>query len=88
MRRRWLGVALNFLFAHSIVSPHQPLLKASVSLQISGAQVQAGAVGTEEIDGILHATKVLFLLFNLLFFASSVNLHNPEEEKVAQPCPL
>lgn len=42
----------------------------------------------EGIDGILHARKVLFLPFNLLFFASSVHLQNPEEVEVSRPCPL
>lgn len=55
---------------------------------LSGEQFQAGAVGVEEVDGILHARKVLFLLFNLPFFAPSVLLQNPEEAKVTQPYPL
>lgn len=53
-----------------------------------GARFQAGAGGVEEVDGILHARKVLFLLFNLPFFAPSVHLQTLEEAKVTQPYPL
>lgn len=55
---------------------------------LTGARFQAGAVGVEEVDSTLHARKVLFLLFDLPFFAPSVHLQTPEGAKVAQPYPL
>lgn len=68
--------------------PTDPCRKQEQLCVLPGARFQAGAVGVEEVGGILHARKVLFLLFDLPFFAPSVHLQTPEGAKVAQPYPL